>query len=204
MQSLSKVRKLESVKSYGIEIECFIGVEHSNKTPKRYEYLGFWYVDSDGSLSRTYFGDSAYEFVSQPLPMNWLLKEITRLEKRVGNWHANDSCGTHVHVNRKWLTDSKAEAIAKFLETLSDSDIKQLFGRVSKDYAYNKFDKKSRYVAVNFTNKTTIEFRMFAGGNAKWNRYCLLMADYMVKHAFQLNWDAIAAASDMFKAQEGV
>ena len=196
MQSLSSFRKLDAVKSYGIEIECV-----HDQSIQKYQHHGFFYATDDGSLScGSYFYTT--EFVSQPLPAEWLCKEITRLEKRVGGWFANDSCGIHIHVNKKWCTEKKAKAIRAFVNGLSHNDCEQLFGR--RPNMYCRQETKGRYCMVNMTNEKTIEFRMFASGGAKWARYCVRMADYMVKNALHLNIDAIYAASDMFKAQEGV
>ncbi len=195
MQSLSSFRKLDSVKSYGIEIECV-----HDQMIERYQYYGFFYATNDGSLDYGRY-NWATEFVSQPLPAEWLCKEITRLEKRVGAWHSNSSCGIHVHVNKKWCTEAKAKAIRAFVNALSHEDCCRLFGRVPNHYCEQS--TRSRYCMINLTNKATIEFRMFSGGNAKWARYCVRMVDYMVKNAYHLNIDAIYAASDMYKAQEG-
>ena len=196
MQSLSFFRKLDAVKSYGIEIECV----HYQSILK-YQYHGFFYATDDSSLSYGHYLHIT-EFVSQPLPVEWLCKEITRLEKRVGEWFANDTCGIHVHVNRKWCTEKKAKAIRAFVNDMSFNDCNQLFGRLANTYCRQK--TSGRYCMVNMTNEKTIEFRMFASGGAKWARYCVRMSDYMVKNAFQLNIDAMYAASDMFKAQEGI
>lgn len=201
MQSLSGFRKPDVVKTYGIEIECFFNSEDSGQIIRNY-YNGFFYVTYDGSIHTDHWDQSSFEFVSQPLPVPWLCKEITRLEKRVGVWKHNKTCGIHVHVNRDWFTEKKAASVRKWIKSLSTEQFSDLFGREPNDYCDPHGSR--RYQAVNTTNKKTVELRMFNSGDAKWAQYCVKMADWIVRNAFQLNIDAAYAARDLFKRELGI
>ena len=196
MQSLSSFRKLSSTKSFGIEIEGFFDRNKLQLEDHRY---GFFYEAYDGSLYG-YFPDYVdREFVSQPLPKEWLKKEITRLEKRVGVWKHNHTCGVHIHVNRAWCTKEKAKFIYNVVKDLTDEDMQTLFGREPNSYCEQIGFGTTRYCCVNIENKNTVEFRMFSGGDAKWARYCVDMVDFMVHNATILNKDKLFAAHEMFK-----
>ena len=201
MNSLNSFRKLVSNKSFGIEIECFIDIEGAKRLPECC-HSGFFYVTTDMSLSvRDYWTTHRFsrEFVSQPLPADWLHKEIWKLWKKSGGWETDDSCGTHVHVNRKWCPLAKAKAIYNAIKKLSDEQFKEIFGRyINKFCRVDVSIGETRYAAVNVENVATIEFRMFAGGNAQWACYCVSMAKFMVENYNTLNYEQLLAARDMF------
>lgn len=203
MQSLNEFRKPDVAKTYGIEIECFFNSEDSRPL-YRSDYIGFFYVSSDGSIRTDHWDQSPFELVSQPLPAAWLCKEITRLEKRVGAWLHNKSCGIHVHVNRDWFTEKKAAAVRRWIKSLSTEQFSDLFGRVPNEYCNPTERVSSRYGAVNTTNKKTVELRMFSSGDAKWAQYCVKMADWIVRNSFHLNIEAAYAARDLFKREVGI
>lgn len=202
MQSLNSFRKPDVAKTYGIEIECL--VREFNGPIKKYEHNGFFYATSDGSITPDTWEQASVEFVSQPLPVAWLCKEITRLQKRVGAWEHNSSCGIHVHVNRKWFTEKKAAAVRAWCKGLSRAEFADLFGREPNQYCNPQERVSSRYGAVNTTNKNTVELRMFSSGDAKWAQYCVKMADWIVRNAFHLNTEAAYAARDLFKHELGI
>lgn len=194
MQSLDSFRKPPCSRTLGIEIECLIESSRSIS-----DYVGFFYATYDGSIVRDSFMQTGREFVSQPLTTNWLIKEIKRLEKRVGPWDFNSSCGIHVHVSKKWLTKKRAKLIQEFYDSLSDQLRSIIFGRGHNQYTRRSCDvgEHSRYRAVNITNDKTIELRMFSSGNAAWACYCVKLADYLVTFAHQLNVDAVLAFSEI-------
>lgn len=196
MRSLSSFRKLSSTKSFGIEIEGFFDHDKLTQDDGRY---GFFYATFDVSVDGWFPGYRAREFVSQPLPKEWLKKEITRLEKRVGMWFYNYSCGIHIHVNRAWCTKEKAKLIYNVVKALTDEDMATLFGRGPNNYCRRDGFGETRYCCVNIENKKTVEFRMFSGGDAKWARYCVDMVDFMVHNATILDKDKLFAAHEMFK-----
>ncbi len=206
MNTLDKVRKAPSNKTMGLELEVIC----TNADISSGNYYGFYYCGSDGSLSRDWDkGGRGREFVSQPLTYEWLRKETTKLYKKLGaEYYVNPSCGIHIHVSKKWLSDNKALNIWKFLATLTSSEFQDLFGRRPNNYCEIVSDlyeqKNSRYVALNMTNNATNEFRMFASGNLEWSLYCLACAKYMVDQHAVLNYDAFMAFRAMYpNAQPG-
>ena len=193
MQSLSKFREPPHNKTVGIEIECLVEVGDV----KYRQHYGFFYSTSDGSIEEGWL-KRGVEFVSQPLPVDMLCKQIDKLAKRF-SWEHNSSCGIHVHVSREWLSLKKAKAIYNWLKTLRDVEFENLFGRKPNYYCKTSYELgSSRYLAVNIENKNTIEFRMFASGSADWAKYCVKMVEYLVVNANHLNLDAALAFKDLY------
>jgi hypothetical protein len=185
-QTLSTWRTPPGNKTLGIEIEGY------KRNPQYYEYNGFFYFTRDGSLNEPPTRMYGVEMVSQPLTPCWLKKEIKKLEKK-DIWQVNDTCGIHIHVNRKWLSEKKAKKISSFLSSLSNDDWILFFGRKSNRYCTKVWDRDSRYSAINVSNTHTIEFRMFSSGDAQWACYCVDMAVYLIDNANHLNVHAMEA-----------
>lgn len=141
-------------------------------------------------------GHVTKEFVSQPLPPSWLVKEIKKLQK-LCTWGTNSSCGIHIHVSRKWLSEKKAKKISEFYSSLTKEERKEFFGREDNSYCEAHWSSSSRYMAVNVTNKATIELRMFASGDANWACYCVKLAEYLIRNANHLNIAALSAFKEM-------
>jgi hypothetical protein len=182
MNSLSTFRKAPTNKAMGIE-----------KYPLYGEYYGFFYATEDASLDGGSYSIRGVELVSQPLSPNWLKKEIAKLGRKY-TWSSNNTCGIHIHVSRKWLTEQKAQAIYKFLQEIDKNDFERLFGRTPNDYCrtYHGYGV-SRYNAINNQPAATIEMRMFASGGPEWACYCVDMAKYLVEQWSTLNIDAALA-----------
>lgn len=197
MPSLSSFRKPPIDKTMGIEIEC---IYSDDANVERRKYYGFFYATSDGSIRPDRWEQHPVEWVSQPLPAEWLKKEITKLEKRFGAWMYNDSCGIHIHVSRKWLSMKKAQAIYSFIQSLSVDDYVDFFGRPTNGYCGTQYPLgQTRYSAVNVENKHTVEIRVFHSGDAEWARYCVDCVKYMVDHAYHLNVEAFSAFRRLYK-----
>ena len=194
MQSLSKFRTPPHNKTMGIEIECILifgGVDY-------FRHYGFFYSTQDRSIDTHSWSQCGVEFVSQPLPVDMLCKQLDKLGKKF-QWEHNSSCGIHVHVSRKWLSEKKAIAIYNWIKTLTNAEFKLLFGRLPNYYCRTEGTIGStRYLAVNTENKATIEFRMFSSGSADWAKYCVKMAEYLVCNAYYLNLDAALAFKDLY------
>lgn len=192
-----------SNRAIGIEIECLTWLRiplrntnfFGNDLLRYHKHYGFFYCKTDGSIDGAWENPDtlAVEWVSQPLTAEWLKKEIARHAQKF-DWIVNDSCGIHLHVSREWLTRAKARKIYDFYNQLSEEDREYLFGRISNMYCLpSEPDERLRYRAINLTNKATIEFRMFASGDWKWAQYCVDCVVYMIKHANQLNTEAMLA-----------
>ncbi len=178
MQTLDTPRKPVHSKCMGIEIECLIP-RHTAEAGKHY---GFFYAGVDGSLRPGAFsGRKGIEFVSQPLPYQWLRKEIVKLAKQFP-WTTNESCGIHVHVSRSWTSPKRIAKLCAALRKYHPHEMVELFGRYSEDYATTYQSGISRYGAVNTTNRHTVEFRMWAPGDAQWALECLRRTKLMVEH----------------------
>lgn len=216
MQSLSSFRAPDTNKTFGIEWEvCYSNF--FNPPPAVYgTYIKFFYVTSDGSIHCPIEGSWwTRELVSQPLPPRWLVKEMARLaraleltpfnpgpgQKSYRNQTmeemANDSCGIHIHINRKWLNEAKAKLIFDWWKALSKEDKIQFFGRDTNSYCKPHW-KSSRYDAINLTNLNTIEFRMFSSGGLKWAQWCVLFTEYLINNAKRLNIHAVQAFYDSY------
>jgi len=195
METLPSVRTPDTNKSLGIEIECVIPTDYL-----MYRHVGFFYAGDDGSIRVPWHERKmGCEYVSQPLPAAWLKKEIDKLYRKYP-WEENESCGVHVHVSRKWLSESKAKSILAFMCTLSEGDRMRLFGRSSNHFCEaGAWKQHGRYTAINAENKHTFEFRVFSSGNAAWCKYCVDMVEYLIKQAYILNIDAIHAFRDQYK-----
>jgi len=179
-------------RAIGIEVECILSNTLYRET-KTFE--GFFLTAHDYSIDPS-FGYTGIEFVSQPLTEQWLKRELYKLYSKFP-WTYNDSCGIHVHVSRKWCGEKRGRAIAKFLTSLSNLDMEVLFGRQPNRYCRN-INGNDKFQSVNFNKHSTIEFRMFSSGDAKWAAYCVAMAAYLVKNAHHLNYDAMVAFRDLY------
>lgn len=194
MQSLYSFRKPPVNRTMGIEIECFY-----NGDFERQLYYGFFYAGQDGSIDCNW-GQTGVEWVSQPLTKEWLKKEIDKLWFKYPGWKWNDTCGIHIHVSRKWLSDKKAKAIYKFLQNQSDVFFREIFGRSSNYYCRTTESYGStRYCTINSENTATIEFRMFRSGDANWAKYCVDCVEYMIQSAYHLSTDGCYAFRDLYK-----
>ena len=193
MQSLSKFRTPPHSKTMGIEIECVLGAGEM----QYFQHYGFFYTTQDVSIDTNTWGQSGVEFVSQPLPVEMLCKQIDKLGKRF-TWESNTTTGIHIHVSRQWLSTKKATAIYNWIKTLTNAEFELLFGRKPNYYCRTEGTIGStRYLAVNTENIATIEFRMFSSGSADWAKYCVKMAEYLVCNAYHLNLDAALAFKDL-------
>ena len=190
MNTLDKVRKAPSCKTMGIEIEGALPYDVYNSLP---DYCGFFYKGYDGSI--TGLRGRNVEFVSQPLTYPWMQKEIDKLFKKIGpHFSYNDSCGIHVHVSKKWLSDKKAKEVYAVLKDLTQAELLFLFGRGSSRWTDENIGE--RYCTVNITNKHTNEFRVFKSGGRSWALYCVAISKFMVEHAHHLTSSMLFAFRD--------
>lgn len=184
--NLTHVRQPPHNKCYGIEIECL--VRDINCRGKGFgHYDGFFLISSDCSIVATY--NQGVEFVSQPLPYRWLIKEIGKLGKRY-EWTSNGSCGIHVHVTKNAVSQKKITALKNALYDLNADQMRLLFGRHSSSYANNRY-LYDRYAAVNVQNSATIEFRMFRSGDAEWAKECVRRTKLMVEHKGKYDFESL-------------
>ena len=214
MNSSIVLGKTYSSRNFGIEWECLVDT-FIEPYPCTSNHVKYFYITSDASIAANSrrednnkytggeaahysFDVSSREFVSQPLPAKRLIKEIERFHKWLNRpIYTNDTCGIHIHVDKRYCTLNKAANIMRFYKSLTEEDRRVLFGRDTNDYC-RLGGPKPRYLAVNITNKTTVELRMFASGPVAWAKYCVLMAEWLVENHNHLNIDAAYAAHDLF------
>ena len=120
-------------------------------------------------------------------------------------------CGLHVHVSRNYLTSYKWLLIDWFISKYQDkfeiiarrkethwARFKKSNGLPVKD-VYGK-SNGTRYQAVNFENRNTVEFRLFRGTlNFSTFMATLEIVDALVHWARQLSISDILASKDAFR-----
>ena len=112
------------------------------------------------------------EMVSQPLPLKEASEKVTDVVnylKQYGftAWNENRA-GFHIHVTKRAVKNQSNLVLffEKYAETL-----KKVSGRTHWDYCYYDLDHikgnlehhRDRYCALNFLNRSTIEFRLWRG-----------------------------------------
>ncbi len=130
-----------------------------------------FYCKHDGSL------DNGFEIVSHPLTLrahkvqdySYMLQSLKQAGCRS---HDVDTCGLHVHVSRSFFTPSEMVKLGLFVY-FNKSRLETFARRTESSYAkfkpVPKHDLQSagysenRYEAINFENRSTIEFRLFKG-----------------------------------------
>lgn len=174
---------------FGVELEIDCGGESSNNAN---ELLNIGnsscekiYIKHDGSL------DEGMEIVTHPMTLDYHKSEMPWLEvvNRALEMHylshKSNTCGLHIHVNRKtfgYTREMQEDAISRVLYFVEHHWNELLkFSRRTEDqmrrwaarYGYKnnpkeildhaKSDYDNRYTCVNITNYETVEFRMFRG-----------------------------------------
>ena len=110
------------------------------------------------------------ELVSVPLLPAEMLEFISGLE--IGHLEVNHKCGVHVHISRKYLSQSQIGGLVVFMNHPDNLwYVETVAGRSPNNYCQFKPGKSDtvssdRYEMVNLTNTATIEVRIFAGTNS--------------------------------------
>lgn len=158
-----KLRKTVVPVSFGIEIE---GRNRYLREAHLHTHIGFFYITTDGSLS---YNDSV-EVVSQPLPPKMLCRVLHALLYKAGDISHEDGAGIHIHVTRTKHTEKKLEELFYAIKESSLAEQIDFFGRRETYYANTDQPRwqETRYSAVNWLNKNTIEIRLF-GNNHQFN-----------------------------------
>lgn len=123
------------------------------------------YLKYDGSLN-----DCGIEIVSMPMTFNYM-KENNIWGKIFNTIYdypmdINDECGLHFHIDKKYL-DNKTIQNIDFMVNAFDTYFAEIGGREFNSYcssvkkSIDDFGKSSgsRYLAVNLTNRDTVELR---------------------------------------------
>ena len=153
------------------------------------KFDNFFHYENDGSLNK------GWENISQPASLNYHLSIIDKytwmfnvLKEQGLKSHDTNTCGFHVHLDRKYFGKSEDTAIAKLLyifekfrpelmrfsrRTESEAESwaqKRKCNGINKSWikktvkdSKHYCDHSERYYAVNLTNADTVEIRLWKG-----------------------------------------
>jgi hypothetical protein len=115
-----------------------------------------------------------FEIVTAAMSLSFQLAYWEELISRFGDeLTPHSSCGMHVHVSRAPLSQLQIGKILVFLnDPVNAGWINLIAGRLPNEYCHREPKKledvnwpTSRYEALNLTNNSTIEFRLFSSTN---------------------------------------
>lgn len=146
-----------------IEVENKNGIDLDTLSDCTSHIAGKYYVCNDGSLR------NGAEIVTAPLSRAEFTQSYVsfyKLLKSLANSghtaHDNERCGLHVHISRKYLSETQWYTLRSFV--VKNSRFFKALSR-RKEYFYCKFADNNceRYRAVNMRPDNTVEFRFFRG-----------------------------------------
>ncbi len=177
----------KKVRLFGVELEVGFNAnkERAEVALDVWDVLGrdFCYIKHDGSIMKKQFDDgyivknpmkSGFEIVSAPAGINvhrerWKALANVRDFKILRAWDA-DSCGLHVHVNRKSLTWLQIGRMLVFMNHPNNRYFVEVVAGRNSNF-YTRYIKKeftdcgvvdeSKYMALRTNKADTIEFRIF-------------------------------------------
>jgi hypothetical protein len=97
---------------------------------------GHYVVEPDGSLQADSDDDTGLEFVSPPMPIDEMLKQLQKVREWAGRYgcYTNKSTGLHINVSVPEFDKSKLDYV-KLALLLGDQYVLDQFGRSSNTYA---------------------------------------------------------------------
>ena len=152
----------------GVELEILCDKKNKFLT-KLNNFEKDFYPKYDGSLD-----DGGVEIVSHPMIMPTLLSKWKNIFDLFQDTYVTYDCGLHFHLDRKYLTERQIKNIdyivnnvPDLIEEIGDRKIKhhEWAELVEKNYNEWGINTTDRYVAVNLTNKNTVELRCFNATN---------------------------------------
>ena len=148
--------------------------DNSRAAARAVSESGVCLCKGDGSLS-----SYGVEYVSHPRTLlshkafDWPGRFQTILSKGGRSYDCSSSCGLHIHVNRECLSPARWRALDQFVNANEVQCMRFAQRRHSNwarfDSQLNQSTREEakaghyRYVAINFCNYSTIEFRFFKG-----------------------------------------
>lgn len=168
-----------------------------------------FYMKEDGSLS------NGFEIVSHPMSLdfhkkfNWKKVFMTCVLHGF-NSHNTSSCGMHVHISRNYLSTLECVRLGMFVAFYKNKF--EILSRREENYDYAKFkyvgkgsfkhagtSDDGRYEAINWTNLSTIEFRLFKGTLLHETFFATLELVHAVTHFVKtVNTNQIYGVKDCF------
>jgi len=102
----------------------------------------FYIVEPDGSLEGDNDGDEGLEFVSPPMPIDELLKDLNAVKAWAGRMgvYTNQSTGLHINISVPEYSKDRLDFV-KLALLLGDEYVLDLFGRASNTYAKSALGK---------------------------------------------------------------
>ena len=155
-----------------LEIEVVISADRNEIAEEVQRLQGRVYCKKDGSL------DKGFEIVSHPATLGYHLSDmrwaeiLAYLREQDCSSHNTTTCGLHIHINRDYLTIQEQIKLAIFIHTQAknitkiarrDSSYAKYKDGIEKLSDEEKISNGDRYEALNFQNRSTVEFRMFRG-----------------------------------------
>ena len=154
----------------GVELETLYSTKLNVESLYSYNKEGnIALLKEDGSIQGL-----GFEIVTCAMSLDVQLTYWRELIEQFGKeLTPHSSCGMHVHISRQPLSQLQIGKILVFLnDPANDWYINEIAGRTANDYCERKPKKiedvncpQSRYEALNLTNDSTIEFRLFASSN---------------------------------------
>ena len=102
----------------------------------------FYVVEPDGSLEGDSPGDEGLEFVSPPMPLDELLKDLNAVKTWAGRMgvYTNQSTGLHINISVPEYNKDRLDFV-KLALLLGDEYVLKQFGRASNTYARSALGK---------------------------------------------------------------
>ena len=155
-----------------------------------------FYLKRDGSLH----WDDGVEIISHPMTINDIIENWKNIFDLFNDTYVTNDCGLHFHLDRKYLTKRQIKNIDYIINNFTES-IKKIGGRNVVDHFWSKRTEKNinewgldttrcRYVAVNLTNKNTVELRCFDSTD-DWEKFKYIiiavfaLVEYAKYHTFE-------------------
>jgi len=122
---------------------------------------------------------------------------------RIKSWHT-ETCGTHIHVGRKFVTPLDIGKLLVFINSEHNNNfIHKIAGRSSSQWAKrsdknikNGLHRSDKYEALNLGKSSTIEFRIFRGNLKKFGIFRNLeFVHALVRFAKQSAYDIDTAST---------
>lgn len=132
---------------------------------------GFYIIEPDGSLHAQDDTDKGLEFVSPPMSLDDMLKEIPRViawAKSNDNYTSpGTGCGLHMNVSIDGTTQETQLDYVKLALLLGDNHVLQQFGRAGNSYCKSALDKVKSYAKMMDANRMEQVMNGMRGGLSK-------------------------------------
>lgn len=170
----------EKQRHYGVELETVLKEGDLDDAAREtldllndgHDEEEFAFLKKDGSLDG---GVGSFEIVTHPATLPFHREQwqnfFKNRPKALVSHDAPCSCGLHVHVEKKGLSDLSIFKMVAFVNSQTARKFVEAIARRSNNHYAKIAEKKAadvknpsdRYEAINLTNSHTVEFRLFKG-----------------------------------------